>query len=146
MSVPNVCGEQCPRSPRLTHDLVVSLIRRARGAHGVRLSRTRLAVGEYGNVVALHEAVDTIGDVLEDSILVNVFAKDAVEDEDLAAARGIDGQTGARGDLACGAAEALWDEVVARVALLEGGSHADGCIGLWLEGALTRGRGGFRVQ
>jgi hypothetical protein len=38
-----------------THDLCVRLLARAGSAHGIRLAGARLAVGEDGDIVALHE-------------------------------------------------------------------------------------------
>jgi hypothetical protein len=58
-----------------------------------------LAVGEDGDIVALDKRVDAVRDILKDTLLLDVLAKYAVEDEDLAASRSIHGQTGGGGDV-----------------------------------------------
>jgi hypothetical protein len=64
--------------------------------------------------------------------LLDILPEDAVKDEDLAAAGGINGKTRIGCDQACRAAKSLGDEVEARVAGLERRSNADGCIRLLL--------------
>jgi hypothetical protein len=119
-------------SMRRTHDFIVRLVSRAGGAHGVRLSGARLAVCENGDIVALDKGIDAVRDVFEDALLLNVLAEDAVKDKDLLAAGRVYGQTGGRCDVAEGAAEALWDEFVARVAVLQWWAHSYSCVRLWL--------------
>src|SRR3569833_132980 len=77
---------------KLTHNLHIILLRRARGAHGVRLPGAGLAVGQERDIIALGEGVDTIMHVLPDSLLGDVGSEDAVEDEEFPALGRIDGQ------------------------------------------------------
>ena len=76
-----------------THDVGICLIFWTSGAHCVRLSGSRLAVCENGDIVALHEGVDAVSDILKDTLLVNILAEYAVKYEDLLASCGVHGQT-----------------------------------------------------
>lgn len=127
-----------------THDIGVALLAGARGAHCIGLAGARLAVCEDRDIVALDKRVDAVGDVLEDALLVNVLAEDAVEDEDLPAAGRVDGQARGGCDVTCGGAESLGDELVARLAGLEGRADTDGCEGAVVRGAVVAG--GERLQ
>lgn len=68
-----------------THNFGISLVSWARGAHCVRLSSARLAVGKNGDIVALNERMDAVCNIFKDALLVNVLVKDTVKDEDLLA-------------------------------------------------------------
>lgn len=101
-------------------------------AHGIRLAGARLAVGEDGDVVALDKRVDAVGHIVEDAFLVNVLAKDTVEDEDLPAARCIHGQTRGRSDVTGCMPKPLGDEFEAWLACLEWRADTDSCEALLL--------------
>lgn len=98
-----------------THDVCVSLLPRARGAHCVRLPCSGLTIRENRDVVALDEGVDTLGHVFENAILVNIFSKHAVEDESFPASGSIYGQTRICSHMASWRAKSLRYEVVAWV-------------------------------
>jgi hypothetical protein len=53
----------------------------AGSTHSIRLSGARLAVGQDGDIVALDERVDTVTDIVPDSLLGCVLTKDSVKDE-----------------------------------------------------------------
>lgn len=108
----------------------------ARCAHGVRFAGPRLAVGKNGDIVALDEGVDAVGDIFKHAFLLDVLAKDAVEDEDLATSRSIHGQTRGGSDVAGCAAKALGDEFIARFASFERRTHADSCIRAYVRAVL----------
>jgi hypothetical protein len=109
-----------------THQPRTALLGGPGGTHRVRLAGARLAVGEDGHVVALQERADALAEVLPHALLVDILAEDAVKDEQLLALGGLDRQVCGCCDLAGGAAEALRDEIVARIFGLEGRAHADG--------------------
>lgn len=137
----------CQRSPGRTHNVGIALLARARGAHGVGLAGARLSVGQNGDVVALHERVDAINDVVVDTFLVDVLAEDAVENEHLPPPGPVDGEARGRRYVACWRAESLGDEFEARVAWLERWAHADSWRGLRLEhGMVGTARGTATYQ
>lgn len=72
-------------------DVWFLLVFGARCAHSERLAGARLAVCEDGDIVALNEGCDALLDVVEDAFLVDVLAKNAVENEELPAIGGVDG-------------------------------------------------------
>jgi hypothetical protein len=118
----------CSRGDRRTHYFGVALLAWARRAHSVRLAGARLAVCENGDIVTLHKRVDAVCDVLEHAVLFNVLAEDAVKDKNFAPTGCINRQTRGRRNLTRGAAEALGNEIEARVARLQWRSDADSCI------------------
>jgi hypothetical protein len=63
----------------------------------------------------LQERADALPEVLPNALLVDILAEDAVKDEQLLALGGLDGQVGWGGDVAGGAAETLWNKIVARI-------------------------------
>lgn len=117
----------------------------AGGSHGEGFAGAGLAVGEDGDIVALDERGHAFLHVLKDAFLVDVFAENAVEDEELAAVGGIHGDLLARGDLDARGLEALRDELVARVAILQWWTHANSCIRLVLERRFCREKTQCRV-
>ena len=111
---------------QLTHGIGVFLLRRTRCSHRVRLAGTRLTVSEDRDIVSLSEGVDALFEVLPHAGLVNLGAKYAVKDEQLAALGRIDRQAGRRLHVGHGPLEALWYEFVARVGGLQRRADADG--------------------
>lgn len=91
-----------------------------------------MAVCEDGDIVALDERVDAVGNIFEDALLLDILAKNAVEDEDFPAARCVYSQTGRGRDMAGGVAESLGNQFIAGLASLERRAHADSCTSEWL--------------
>lgn len=111
----------------LTHDLEVVLLAGTGGTHRVRLSRSGLAVCQQRDIVSGGEGVHAVLQVFPHAGLVDFGGEDAVEDEDLAALRRIDGEGGVGHDLDHRFLKSLRDEVEARVGRLEWGPDANGC-------------------
>jgi hypothetical protein len=95
------------------------LLGRTRCPHRIRLAGTRLTVGENRDIVSLGKGVDALFEILPHASLVDVGAKYAVKDEQLAALGRIDRQVGRRLHVDHGALEALRYEFVARVGGLQ---------------------------
>lgn len=116
-----------------TLDVGFLLIFRTGGSHGKGFAGAGLAIGEDGDIVALDERGDALLHILKNAFLIDVFAKDAVEDEELPAIGGVDGDLLARSNFDARGLEALRDELVARVAILQWWTYANSCIRLVLE-------------
>lgn len=110
-----------------THETRIILLRRSSCAHGIGLARAGLTIRQDGHIVALDEVVDALAEVIPDALLIYVLAKDAVEDEQLLALRGLDGQVGLAGDLDGRPAESLGDQLESRVSRTEGRADPYGC-------------------
>jgi hypothetical protein len=82
-----------------THNIRIRLVFRTSSAHRVRLSGARLPVCKNGHIVALYEGVDAVGDVFENTLLLDVLAEYAVKYEDLPAACSVYRQARGRCDV-----------------------------------------------
>ena len=88
---------------------------RTRRAHGIGFASTRLAVCQYGDIVALHERIDAVADVFPDSILIFAIGEYTIEDEEFLALRRLDGKGCRVAYLAGGGLESSGDEVVSGI-------------------------------
>lgn len=100
------------RVMRLTSMDGVKSAFRASSTHSIRLSGARLTVGQNGDIVALNEGVDTVADIVPDSLLRCFLAKDTVKDEQLLSLSGLDGEIGRRRNVTRGGTETLGDQIV----------------------------------
>lgn len=75
--------------------------------HGIGLAGTRLTVRQKGDIVTLQERVDTVAEILPHALLVDGLCENAIEDEQLAALRDIDSDTGGCRDMNHGTLEPL---------------------------------------
>jgi hypothetical protein len=76
-----------------THNIRIRLVFRPSSAHRVRLSGARLPVCKNGDIVALYEGVDAVGNVFENALLLDVLAEYTVKYEDFPAAGSVYRQT-----------------------------------------------------
>ena len=108
----------------LTHLLVILLLPTGRGTHRVRFPRPRLAVCENGDVITLRESIDTVLDVIPYPLLVRVFSKDSVEDEEFSPLGRFDGEARRCRRANHRSLVSLWDQFEARIRWSQGRAHA----------------------
>jgi hypothetical protein len=99
----------------LTHYFWVSLLRRARGSHGIRLSSARLTIGKYRHIVSLHEGVYALAEVFPHAMLFDVLTKHPVKHEELFPLCRFHGEACGCGDLDGGTTKALRNEFVSGI-------------------------------
>ncbi len=110
-----------------THNLQIILLVRAGCAHRVRLSGTRLAIRQKGDIVTLREGAHAFAQVLPDALLIGIWAKDPVKDEKLAPLWRIDREARVGLHLHHRPLESLGYEIEARVGGPQWRADADGC-------------------
>ena len=99
----------------------------ARSAHRVRLSSAGLAIRQERDVVSLREGIDRFIEIVPNALLRDIGAKDAIENEEFAPLRGIDGKASIGGGLDHRSLESLRDKVIARVGGIQRRSDSNGC-------------------